>query len=72
MMMYYLLLPNLSKSIYPALQPINGTMDTNNNKPLYYPWLIWGIYEILINYKSGDDIDPSFEIIPFDLSPNWE
>lgn len=72
MMMYSLLLPNLSKSIYPALQPINGTMDTNNNKPLYYPWLIWGIYEILINYKSGDDIDPSFEIIPFDLSPNWE
>lgn len=72
LLMYALLLPDLSKNMYPALQVIKNPYETSNTRPLYYPWLIWGIYEILTNYKTSDDIDPSLEIFPFDLSPDWE
>ena len=72
LLMYSILLPNLSKSMYPASQPTKNTYEAENNRPLYSPWLIWGIYNILTNYRTTDDIDPSFEINPFDLSPNWE
>lgn len=56
-------LPKLSKSIYPALM---GT-----NFVLYEPWLIWGIYGILYSKRIVDIEGDDFEVFPFDLSPWW-
>lgn len=56
-------LPKLSKLMYPALM---GT-----NFVLYEPWLIWGIYKILYSKRIVDIEGEDFEVFPFDLSPLW-
>ena len=58
-----MVLPKLSKLMYPALM---GT-----NFVLYEPWLIWGIYKILYSKRIVDIEGEDFEVFPFDLSPLW-
>lgn len=58
-----IVLPKLSKLMYPALM---GT-----NFVLYEPWLIWGIYKILYSKRIVDIEGEDFEVFPFDLSPLW-
>lgn len=71
MLTYSILLPLLSVSLFPELLPIINHGEVLNNRPLYEPWLIWGIYGI-ISSKITTDIDTEdFEVFPFDLSPWW-
>lgn len=60
----------LALGLYPDLMPIQKYDETQNNRPVYEPWLIWGFYKFVWSKKTsdwGDDID-----IPlFDLSPSW-
>lgn len=58
-----MLLPNLVKTMYPAL--------TGTNYVLYGPWLIWGIYQLLYSKRIIDIEGDDFEVFPFDLSPLW-
>ncbi len=58
-----MLLPNLLKTMYPAL--------TGTNYVLYEPWLIWGIYQLLYSKRIIDIEGDDFEVFPFDLSPLW-
>ena len=71
MLAYSILLPLLSVSLFPELLPIRNPGEVLNNRPLYEPWLIWGIYDIIPS-KIITDIDTEdFEVFPFDLSPWW-
>ena len=36
-----LLLPWLSTDMYPDLMPVQRTGETQNNRPVYEPWMIW-------------------------------
>lgn len=68
-MAYSLVLPNLSTDMFPQLLPVDKLDELCNNKPVYEPWLIWGIYKFLTSHITVDKDDPSFEVVPFDLSP---
>lgn len=63
------LIPNLSISLFPQLQRIIRPGESHNNRPVYEPWLIWGVFKFiwLKHTNQGD----AFEIDIFDLSPNW-
>lgn len=66
----YLLYMQLGIGLYPDLMPIQRYDETQNNRPIYEPWLIWGFYKFLWNKKTNDWGDD--EIPPlFDLSPAW-
>lgn len=65
-----ILLPYLSINVYPDLMPIDRAGETQNNRPVYEPWLIY-VIEFLYNKYTKD----YYEDIPiplFDLSPRWE
>ena len=65
-----LLYMQLGIGLYPDLMPIQRYDETQNNRPIYEPWLIWGFYKFLWNKKTNDWGDD--EIPPvFDLSPAW-
>jgi len=64
------LLPQLSIDLYPALMPIERVGETHNNRPVYEPWLIWGVIQFMAN-KTQDKSDDEFPIPVFDLSPWW-
>ena len=63
------LIPNLSISLFPQFQRIIRPGESHNNRPVYEPWLIWGVCKFiwLKRTNQGD----AFEIDIFDLSPNW-
>ena len=65
------LLPMMSRCIYPELYGVEGFGETHNNRPVYEPWLIWGVFKFLFLHRddAGDDGRPPIEI--FDLCPNW-
>ena len=65
------LLPMMSRCIYPELYGVEGFGETHNNRPVYEPWLIWGVFKFLFLHRddAGDDGRPPIEI--FDLAPNW-
>lgn len=64
----WLLYMQLGIGLYPDLMPIQRYDETQNNRPIYEPWLIWGFYKFLWNKKTNDWGDD--EIPPlFDLSP---
>lgn len=69
MVMYNYMLPNLSTSLYPGLMPVERSDETQNNRPVYEPWLIYGLYKFIYSKRTSDDIDSDFEIYSFDLSP---
>ena len=64
-------------TMFPMLEPILRANETQNNRPVYEPWLIWGVYKFLGNHEYGgpgypwDDEDtPDIDVLN-DLSPNW-
>lgn len=61
---------SLALGMYPDLMPIQKDGETQNNRPVYEPWLIWGILNFLYN-KRTDDWDEDVPIPYFDLSPSW-
>lgn len=71
MLAYSILLPLLSVSLFPELLPIRNPGEVLNNRPLYEPWLIWGIYNIISSKRTTDIYTEDFEVFPFDLSPWW-
>lgn len=64
------LLPLMTRCIYPELYGVERVGETHNNRPVYEPWLIWGVFKFLfLHRETVDDDTPPIEI--FDLSPNW-
>lgn len=64
------LLPMMSRCIYPELFGVERIGENHNNRPVYEPWLIWGVFKFLFLHRDdNDDGTPDIEI--FDLSPNW-
>ena len=63
-----MLLPFLSISMYPGIQPVLRLNETQNNRPIYEPWLIIMYKFILMHPVDNDD---SYGIDLLDLSPNW-
>lgn len=63
------LIPNLSISLFPQLQRIIRPGESHNNRPVYEPWLIWGVFKFI--WLKRTDPGDAFEIDVFDLSPNW-
>ena len=61
-------LPWMSASIYPGIQPILRYGETQNNRPIYEPWLIQ-MYKLIFSHPIENDDAWGIEII--DLSPNW-
>lgn len=64
------MLPKLTTSLYPKLLPIVKDGETQNNRPLYENWLIYGKYLFKYNYIKYDSSDTLYLDV-FDLSPNW-
>lgn len=65
-----ILLPMLAFGLYPNLMPIERDGETQNNRPVYEPWLIMMI-KFLFPYITEDPED-DFVIPIFDLSPDWD
>lgn len=65
-----LLYMQLGIGLYPDLMPIQREGETQNNRPVYEPWLIWGVLKFLYN-KRTVDWDEDVPIPYFDLSPAW-
>ena len=63
------LLAMLSVNLFPRLMPIQGSGETQNNRPLYEPWLIYKM-EFMVNKYTIDE-DDTFVIPVFDLSPHY-
>jgi len=64
------LLPMMSRCIYPELFGVERFGETHNNRPVYEPWLIWGVFKFLFLHRDdADDGTPPIDV--FDLSPNW-
>lgn len=64
------LLPMMSRCIYPELFGVERIGENHNNRPVYEPWLIWGVFKFLFLHRDdNDDGTPDIEV--FDLSPNW-
>lgn len=63
------LLPRLSKDMFPRRQPIVKVDEVNNGRPVYEPWLIYGLEWTLPGITV--DIIDEYEVPVFDLSPWW-
>ena len=63
-----LVVPVITLALYPWLLPILRQDEFLNNRPVYEPWLIWGVYKILTNIRD-DEEGEEFDVL--DLSPNW-
>ncbi len=63
------LLPWMSMSIYPAIQPTLKPGETQNNRPIYEPWLIQ-LFNLLFSHpvEASDDDWP---VDVLDLSPTF-
>lgn len=65
----WLVLAIQALSMYPDLMPVERAGETQNNRPIYEPWLIWGFLKFIYNQYTHDD---DYENIPvFDLSPRY-
>lgn len=64
----WLLYMQLTIGMYPDLMPIERYDETQNNRPIYEPWLIWGFYKF-VWLKHTEDDDDTITIPLFDLSP---
>ena len=56
--------------MYPELQGMVRPQSSNNNRPVYEPWLIWGVFKFIWLHRIENDDD--MEIDVFDLSPTYE
>ena len=77
MLHYSMLLAILSLTMFPMLEPILRSGEEQNNRPIYEPWLIWGVFKFLGNHEYGgpyypwDDPDtPNIDVLD-GISPNW-
>ena len=68
----YLLYMQLGIGLYPALLPVQRYDETQNNRPIYEPWLIWGFFKFLWDKKTNDYGGDSINIPVFDLSPSFD
>lgn len=66
-----ILLPEFSKNLYPRLMSIQRIGEVNNGRPVYEPWMLWGLYKLLYSKGTEDIPDTPLKHIIFDLSPNW-
>lgn len=64
-----MLCSEISVSVVPKYQKIVRPGESNNNRPVYEPWLIWGVLKFIWLHRSEENDD--YEISVFDLSPNW-
>lgn len=67
---FHILLPLLSITMFPWLCPILRQDEFLNNRPVYEPWLIWGVFKFLTLKRDEEER----ENIPdyLELSPNWQ
>lgn len=64
-----MVLPWLSLSLYPDLEPILRPAETQNNRPIIQPWLIQ-LFKFIIPHPVEPD-DDAWPVNVLDLSPNW-
>ena len=69
MLKYSMLYFMLSHCMYPRLNITIRQGENHNNRPVYEPWLIWGVFKFLFLHREEAD-DDGYEIDVFDLSPN--
>lgn len=62
-MLYFM----LSHCMYPRLNTTIRLDETNNNRPVYEPWLIWGVFKFLFLHREEVD-DDEYEIDVFDYN----
>lgn len=62
-------LPETGNGLYPMLNPIKRKGETQNNRPIYEPWLIYGFFNN-VSRISHDDLD-KYDLWLLDLSPNY-
>lgn len=62
-------LPETGNGLYPMLNPIKRVGETQNNRPIYEPWLIYGFFNN-VSRISHDDLD-KYDLWLLDLSPNY-
>nr|DAS77850.1 MAG TPA: hypothetical protein [Caudoviricetes sp.] len=62
-------LPETGNGLYPMLNPIKRRGETQNNRPIYEPWLIYGFFNN-VSRISHDDLD-KYDLWLLDLSPNY-
>ena len=60
----------LAFGLYPNLMPIDRGGETQNNRPVYEPWLI--VMEKFLFPYITDDTEDDFAIPIFDLSPDFD
>lgn len=65
-----ILLPCWSLSLYPALNIVIRLYEVFNNRPVYEPWLIYGL-KFIWSFYTEDPIE-DFPIDVLDLSPSWD
>lgn len=65
------LIPMWSLTLYQMLQPVIRDGETQNNRPIYEPWIIWGFYNFIHSSVVNDIVDYLHEVPTWDLSPNW-
>ena len=65
------LIPMWSLTLYQMLQPVIRDGETQNNRPIYEPWMIWGFYNFIHSSVVNDIVDYLHEVPTWDLSPNW-
>ena len=65
-----MLCSEISVSLVPKYQKIVRPGESNNNRPVYEPWLIWGALKFMWLNRTEEN-DDYYEIPVFDLSPNW-
>ena len=63
------LLPWLATNMYPDLMPVQRMGETQTNRPVYEPWMIWGFLLFIFKIRR-DDID-DLGLPVFDLAPKW-
>lgn len=61
--------PKVSDSILPMYQKVVRPGESHNNRPVYEPWLIWGVLKFIWLKRTKENDDYVIDI--FDLSPNW-
>lgn len=68
---YDIMIPKLTKNLFPALLPIQLTDQQTNNRAVYEPWLIWKTLDFLTSRSIFDPDLTDIEAFTFDLSPWW-
>ena len=66
---YHILLPMLSITLFPWLCPVLRQDEFLNNRPVYEPWLIWGVYKFLTLKRDEEENENIPDVL--ELSPNF-